>query len=796
VKNTLFKHKSIRERFKKDEKSVTASTASVASENKENSVENVNTFVPSNVIQPIKKCIHLKKMVKLKALKHKLNNVKKIIICEDCEKDKTSFRDIYICLTCAKILCGPHDGNHVENHQKTTGHCIYGHITSRTFYCFSCQDDILYGYNNNSTLVDVKKAIDKYEDRIRLKEMIEIRKEKNLETIRKASVYPGLKNLKHTCFFNSVMQCLVYTKPLEDIVDDKLEIEEGPLTNAFVAFLKTMHGKLRENEEKQKNGEQIVVESFTPNELFNEIIAKWDQYKDYNQQDGHELLRHLLDGIRDEQLQALKEKGEDKKQTFIDELFEGRLINYIVCDTCKLIKHNYEPFFDLSLSISDEVSFMKKIKKDNKKIGPDKSNIEKKLYGEKYPLAENEKNQRDFQLILQDISIEKAEKEEFSIQDCLKKFMDIDTLEGKEACICDNCTKIRYGGDDDDDDEVEEDKKEKDNKDKEKEETKSKSKSKSNSNSKSKSNSKSNKNSNKNSNKKSKTISNKKNEQTKNNRNKEENHFSEDIDEDYTTISYYSNLSGITEDKKDLKHYQKNKEEENDSEEEIINIDDDDDDDEEGEVIFLDEEEEEDDEEMDEDDDEEEDDDDDDENNEDEEEEDDDDNDNDDKMDEDIDEEKEKEKKEKKKVKEVKTINKVIKGKGKKDKKQVVYRRIKKRSFIDEAPKILVINLKRFVNNNLYGHVRKSEIFVDFQPYLKLEPYLSPIRQDQENQPFYRLYGVVVHSGINIQSGHYFAYISRSIDNWFYASDVIIKPSSWDEVKNCRPYLLFYERIK
>jgi len=45
----------------------------------------VNTFVPSNVIQPIKKCIHLKKMVKLKALKHKLNNVKKIIICEDCE---------------------------------------------------------------------------------------------------------------------------------------------------------------------------------------------------------------------------------------------------------------------------------------------------------------------------------------------------------------------------------------------------------------------------------------------------------------------------------------------------------------------------------------------------------------------------------------------------------------------------------------------------------------------------------------------------------------------------------------
>jgi uncharacterized UBP type Zn finger protein len=130
--------------------------------------------------------------------------------------------------------------------------------------------------------------------------------------------------------------------------------------------------------------------------------------------------------------------------------------------------------------------------------------------------------------------------------------------------------------------------------------------------------------------------------------------------------------------------------------------------------------------------------------------------------------------------------------KSKDEKKKVVYRRIKKRSFIDEAPKILVLNLKRFINIDLYGHVRKSEKFVDFQPFLKLGPYLSPIRQDKDTQPFYRLYGVVVHSGFSIQSGHYFAYISRTIGDWFYASDVTIRPSSWDEVKKSRPYLLLY----
>ena len=54
--------------------------------------------------------------------------------------------------------------------------------------------------------MDVKKAIDKFESNRKHKEMLDIRKERYLENVKKTAVYPGLKNLKHTCFFNSVMQ--------------------------------------------------------------------------------------------------------------------------------------------------------------------------------------------------------------------------------------------------------------------------------------------------------------------------------------------------------------------------------------------------------------------------------------------------------------------------------------------------------------------------------------------------------------------------------------------------------------
>jgi len=651
----LMKRKAGKDKLKKENIETTISEIEI-----EKKIEDAQSNVPPK----IKKCAHLKRMVKIKTINIAISKAKNLNSCEDCKEAK-EYKDVFMCLSCANFYCGNHDENHTENHFKTTEHCIFMNLKSKAFYCFSCEDEIFYGKARNAILTEVKAFVDNFEKKKKVEEIENAKKERYMENAKKTIIYPGLRNLGNTCFFNSVMQCLTYTKPFENIINNEKEIEEGQLTDSFVHFLKNMHEKLKNAEEKQKQEIKLSQEVVKPFELFNQIASKWTQYRGYRQQDSHELLRHLLDGIRDEQIKALKEKGEEKKKTFIDEIFGGKLVNCIICDTCKLINYTYEPFFDLSLSIENSNS--KKKSDEGDIIGPDNNNIEEKHKNEKYPLINDEKNDSKIKRILEDISVEKKENDEaFSIRDCIKQFMDIDVLEGKEACICDNCTKIRYGE----------------------------------------------QNENIKTNKKVKKV--KKVRINNGSRLSVKGH--QEDDEDYTHITYYSSLNGISEDKESIKcFYENNNEEKNDNEnmkEEEIEIE----------------------------------------------------------------EEEEEEKGE--------------------EKKKVVYRRIKKRYFIDEFPKILVLNMKRFSQVGFYGRVKKSDKFVDFQPFLKLAPYLSPIKHDKNIEPFYRLYGVIVHSGFSYQSGHYFAFISRNVGEWFYASDSSIRPSDWDEVKKSCPYLLFYERIK
>jgi len=52
---------------------------------------------------------------------------------------------------------------------------------------------------------------------------------------------------------------------------------------------------------------------------------------------------------------------------------------------------------------------------------------------------------------------------------------------------------------------------------------------------------------------------------------------------------------------------------------------------------------------------------------------------------------------------------------------------------------------------------------------------------------------MTVHSG-TARGGHYVAYTRRDQD-WFYFSDDTIKIQSWEKVKTCQPYILFYKRV-
>lgn len=58
------------------------------------------------------------------------------------------------------------------------------------------------------------------------------------------------------------------------------------------------------------------------------------------QQDSHELMRRLLDGLREEVLKK-DERGKalPKQVTYVDDVFGGNLVSVIVCHSCKNVSY-------------------------------------------------------------------------------------------------------------------------------------------------------------------------------------------------------------------------------------------------------------------------------------------------------------------------------------------------------------------------------------------------------------------------------------------------------------------------
>lgn len=80
---------------------------------------------------------------------------------------------------------------------------------------------------------------------------------------------------------------------------------------------------------------------------------------------------------------------------------------------------------------------------------------------------------------------------------------------------------------------------------------------------------------------------------------------------------------------------------------------------------------------------------------------------------------------------------------------------------------------------------------VSYPERLNMRPYLQKAHGKPVN---YNLQAVVVHSGKDDNSGHYYAYVKTSQNNWYLLDDTRIIKVNITEVLNQKAYLLFYSK--
>uniref|UniRef100_A0A7S4PT56 Ubiquitin carboxyl-terminal hydrolase n=1 Tax=Alexandrium monilatum TaxID=311494 RepID=A0A7S4PT56_9DINO len=160
----------------------------------------------------------------------------------------------------------------------------------------------------------------------------------------------GLNNAGNTCFFNSVLQTLTYTRPLQNYLLSGEHARACALHSEglFCALcLFERHAK------EALGGSRSPVHPRALLKHLKQLGGKSIQLG--RQEDAHEFLLHFLDACHKAALQPATQQSTVpplvQRTTLIHQLFGGYLRSQVVCQECKHESNTFDPFLDLSLEV-------------------------------------------------------------------------------------------------------------------------------------------------------------------------------------------------------------------------------------------------------------------------------------------------------------------------------------------------------------------------------------------------------------------------------------------------------------